>query len=101
MNEVPNNEKIADESGLLENVDFVVEPSTQFLIVGSPFAVTLVQTFVTKLPRVGFARLARRRRVFGIFRAPEFELEMTTAGNLKGISNGVRKISKDLAHFCR
>ena len=58
-----------------------------------------MQAFVAKFAQVGFARFALRRRVLGILRSAEFELEITAGGNLNCVANGIGKVTKDFAHF--
>src|SRR5437660_3118925 len=58
-----------------------------------------MQSLVTKLAQITFTRFSRRHRILGIFRFPELDFEIATASDLQRVSNCVRKIAKDFAHF--
>src|SRR4030095_6191526 len=101
MNEVPNNEQIADETRLFENAQLVVETPKQFWIVRRAFAVAATQTVVTKLAQISFARFSRRRRILRILGAPKLEVEMTAFANFQCVRNCFRKIAEQLTHLGR
>ena len=99
MNEVPDDQKIADESGALQNVDFVIETLDQFRIRSGALTVAIVQTFVAKLPQVRFARLPFRHRIFRIFRNAEFELEIDPVGDRDRVRDRLGMIREERPHF--
>ena len=68
MDEVPDDQKVTDEPGLLEHAQFVIEPLDQFRVGFRAVAKAIAQTLVTKLAQIRLARFAFRHRVFGIFR---------------------------------
>ena len=101
MNEIPDDENVTDEAGLLQNIDFIIEALDQLGIGSGAFAVALVQTFVTKFAQICFARFAFGRRILRIFRATEFQLEIAAIRNRDRVRNRLGKIRKQCAHFVR
>ena len=63
MNEVPDDQEVADEPGLLEDADFVIEPLDQLRIRQGALPIAIAQTGGTKLAQIEFAGLAFGRRV--------------------------------------
>ena len=101
MNEIPNNEQIADEPSPLENAELIIEPLDQLWVARRPFAVALAQTLVTKFAQITFALLSSRHRIFRILGTAKFEIDMATFADFQGVCNGFGKIAKHLAHFGR
>src|SRR5262249_10819068 len=101
MNEIPNNEQIADETGFFENAQLIIEATDQFRIVRRAFAITLSQTVVTKIAQIFFARFPWRRGILRIFGMPKLEIEVTAFANFKRIRNRFGKIAEQLAHLRR
>ena len=99
MDEVPDDQKITDESGALQNVDLVVEPLDQFRIRPGAFPVPFVQTFVTKLAQISLARLSFRHRVFGIFRNAELQFQIDSVGNSDRVRDCLGVVRKQRPHF--
>ena len=58
-----------------------------------------MQSFVAKFAQITFARLAFRRGILGIFRAPEFQFEIAALGNLQRVRDRLRMIREQSAHF--
>src|SRR4029434_1243415 len=102
MNEIPNNEQIADESRFLENAQFVFQPSNQIWIIRSAFAVALPQALVTKFAQIFFTRFPGRGRILRILGAPKLKIEVTAFANFDRVRNSFRKIAEQLTHLvCR
>src|SRR5206468_9178021 len=101
MNEIPNNEQIADEAGFFENAQLVIESSNQLRIARRAFAVALSQSVVTQLAQIFFARFPGRRRKLRIFGEPKLEIEVTALANFERVSNRFGKIAEQLAHLGR
>src|SRR5262249_11994906 len=101
MNEVPNNEQIADEARLFENAQLVFEPLGQLWIVYRTFAVTFSQTIVAKFAQIFFARFAGRSRILGILGASKLKIEGTAFASCECARNRFWKISRHLAHSAR
>ena len=99
MNEVPNDQQIADETGFLEDAQLIIDSPDQLSIVGSAVAIPLAQALVTKLAQIFFPRFAGRSGVLRISRAAEFNVEVATLANVKRIINGLGKVAEQLAHF--
>src|ERR1700741_1642611 len=101
MNEIPNNEQIADEAGFFKNAQLIIEPSNQLCIVRRAFTVALSQTVVTKIAQIFFARFSWRHGILWIFGTPKLEIEITAFANLERIRNRFGKIAEQLAHLGR
>ena len=101
MDEIPDDQNVADETGALEHAQLVGEPFAQLFIAASALAVTLLQTFVTKIAKIAFAGLAVRDRIFRIFRLAELDRNITALTDGKGVVDRLRQIFKQLAHFRR
>ena len=101
MDEVPDDEKITDEAGLLEHVDFKIEPLDQLAIGSRAFAVAVVQPLVAKLPQVRFTRLAFRCGELRIFRNAELQFQVAALGDPQRVRDRVRMFRKQCAHFVR
>ena len=97
MNEVPNDQEVADESSLLQDVELVIEAFDQ-LGVGA-IAVTFVQTLVAKLAQIRLARLAFWCRVFRVFRFAEFQLQIAALRDRERVCNRTRMLRKKSAHL--
>ena len=67
MNEVPDDQEIADEAGFLEHREFLIESGAQLGIRRGSIAKAFTHAGVTKFPQILTARLARGRFVFGKF----------------------------------
>src|SRR3954470_15465851 len=101
MNEVPDDQDVADKTGLLQHAEFVIETSLQLLIRSRPLAITLNESFVAKIPNVLLATLPFRRRILGILRFVELEIQMTALRDSQSIRNRFGKIAKQFAHLLR
>jgi len=55
VDEIPNNQYVTDESGLLEYPKFIIEPLLQLTIRRRSVAVTLLQPFRAKIAQIRFA----------------------------------------------
>ena len=101
MDEVPNNEDVADETGLLENLDLTLQTLLNLVIASSALAVTLVQTFLAKFSQITLARFPFRHRILRIFRTAEFQIEMAAFADFERVRDCFRKIAEQFAHFLR
>ena len=99
MNEIPDDQEITDEARPSRDPEFLVQAGTKLRVRRCSLAEALAQSFSTKLAQICLARLARRRRVFGILRDPEFQLEIATLGDRERIRNRLRMFRKERAHF--
>ena len=101
MDEIPNDEQITDEAGLLEHTQFIIEPVKQFSVGRCARTVPFAQTLITKLAQITLACFSRRNWILRIFGAPKFKLEMTTLADFESVRNRLRKIAEYFAHFHR
>ena len=97
MNEVPNDQEVADESSLLQDVELVIEAFDQ-LGVGA-IAVAFVQTLVAKLTQIRLARFPFRCRVFRVLRFVEFQFQIAAFRNFERVRNRAQMIRKQRPHF--
>ena len=94
VNEIPNDQDVTDESGLLEHAQFVGEPLAQLVVDLRALAVTLLESFITKITQITFARLTFRNRIFRIFRFPEFNRDIAALADRQSVRNRVGMIFK-------
>ena len=92
MDEIPDDQNVADKAGFLENAQFIVEPLQKLIVDPGAVAVTLLQAFRAKLAKVTFARKSFRRRILRVFRVPEFDLQIAALRDLQSSRNRFRKI---------
>ena len=101
MDEVPDDQQITDEPGLLEHAQFVIEPLDQLRISSRALAEAIVQTLVTKLSQIRLARFAFRHRVFRIFRNAKLQREIDAIGDLERIRDRLGMVREKRPHFVR
>ena len=99
MNEVPDDEEIADEPGLFQNIDFVVEPLDQLGVRSRALAKAIVQSLVAKLAQIHFARLAFRRRILWILRNAKLQGEIAAIRDHERVRDGLGMIRKQRPHL--
>src|SRR5439155_1926243 len=98
-NEIPNDQDVTDEAGLLENAQLVLEALAQLIVDLGALAVTPCQTFRTQLAQVFFARDAVRDRILGVFGFAELNFQIAALRDGERITNRLREIFEQLAHF--
>src|SRR5207248_11385509 len=102
VDEIPNDQYVADESGLLEYPKFIIEALLQLTIAFRSVAVTLQQTFGAKITQIGFAGDPLWDGILRILRFSEFNLQIAALGDFQSVRDRFRKIAEDFAHFlCR
>ena len=85
MDEVPNDQEIADEAGFLQDAEFLVQAGEQLRVRRRAIAEAFPHAGGAKLAQILFARLACGRFVFGEFGGSKFQLEIAALGDRDGV----------------
>src|SRR5690349_2895157 len=99
MDEVPDDQEIADKSGLLDHLELLRQARAQLGIVRRPLPITLTQTGFTKLPQKAAPRLAKGRFVFREFRSAKIEFQVAAFRDRNRVADCLRVLAEERPHL--
>ena len=97
--EIPHDEKIADESCFFYHREFVIEALVQFGVGVHAPVKALAETFMTQVAQVLLAAARVGRVEIRVFWFAEFHLEITALGDAQRVVARLGKLGKEGAHF--
>ncbi len=101
VNEVPNDQDVANESGFLQHAQLVSQSLPQLIVDLRALAITFFESLVTEIAQICFAGLSRGNRILRIFRAAELDRDVAALPDRERIADCLRKIFEQLTHFRR
>ena len=97
--EIPDDQKIADEPGFLDHREFVVEALVQLGVGVHAPSEALAQSFMAEVAQVLLAAARVGRVEIRVFRFAEFHLEITPFGDAQRVVTRLGKLGEECAHF--
>ena len=101
IDEVPDEQNVGGETGLLDHLQLVGEPAA--LLLRYPLAVPSQQALLTRALEEFLRRLSGWNEVIERWKAesPEFQIELAPLGDADRIAQRLRQVTEQLPHLCR